>query len=142
MSLEMFCKRPLITLSPRSTVYEACQVLKNENIGCLVAQEDGRLCGILTDRDIALKVTGAGKDPRETKVGDVMTPNPEHVSVDKGLYELAHLMHTLHVRRLPITDGNGKPLGMVTLDDLLVLFADEVGEIGKSVSEAFTRKAA
>ncbi|HEX9880350.1 MAG TPA: CBS domain-containing protein [Candidatus Binatia bacterium] len=142
MSLEMFCKRPLVTISPRSTVYEACQILKDENIGCLVAEEDGRLSGILTDRDIALKVTGTGKDPRQTKIGDIMTPDPAYVAVDKGLYELAALMHTLHVRRLPITDGDGKPLGMVSLDDLLVLFAGEMGEIGKGVSEALTRKAA
>ena len=141
MSLEMFCKRPLLTISPGSTVYDACQLLKDENVGCLVAQENGQLCGILTDRDITLKVTGAGKDPRQTKISDIMTPNPGHVSVDKDMHDVTTLMHTLHVRRMPITDSGGKAVGMVTLDDLLALFGEEIGELGKSVSETFSRKA-
>lgn len=142
MSLEMFCRRPVVTISPRSTVYEACQLLKDENIGCLVAQEDGKLSGILTDRDIAIKAAGAGKDPRQTKVGEIMTPNPAHISVDKNLHDLTTLMHALHVRRMPIVDGGDKPVGMVTLDDLLVLFADEMWEMGRTVSETFYHKAA
>ncbi|MBI2087997.1 MAG: CBS domain-containing protein [Deltaproteobacteria bacterium] len=142
MSLEMFCRRPVVTISPESTVYEACGLLKDKNIGCLVAQEDGKLSGILTDRDIALKVVGDGKDPRSARVRDIMTPNPARISVDKDLHDLTTLMHALHVRRMPIVDGGGKAVGIVTLDDLIVLFADEMWEMGKTVSETFFHKAA
>jgi len=142
MSLEMFCKRPVVSVSPRSTVYEACQLLKEENLGCLVAQEDGQLSGILTDRDIAIKVSGEGKDSRQTRVGEIMTPNPARISVDKSLHDLTTLMHALHVRRMPIVDGGGKAVGFVTLDDLIVLLADEMWEMGRTVSETILHKAA
>lgn len=142
MSLDMFCKRPVVTISPESTVYEACQFLKDKNIGCVVVQEDGKLSGILTDRDIALKVAGEEKDSRRTKVRDIMTSNPARISADKGLHDLTTLMHALHVRRMPIVDGGGKAVGIVTLDDLLVLFADEMWEMGRTVSETFFHKAA
>ena len=96
----------------------------------------------VTDRDIALKVVGDGKDPRSASVRDIMTPNPARISVDKDLHDLTTLMHALHVRRMPIVDGGGKAVGIVTLDDLIVLFADEMWEMGKTVSETFFHKAA
>ncbi len=135
MSLEMFCRRSLVTISPRSTVYDACQLLREKKIGCLIAQENGKLDGILTDRDIALKVAGEGKDPRQIKVGEIMTPNPARISVDKNLHDLTALMHALHVRRMPITDGGGKAIGIATLDDVLVMLADDMWEMGKTVAE-------
>lgn len=136
MSLEMFCRRPLMTISPRSSVYDACQILREKKIGCLIAQENGKLDGILTDRDIALKVAGEGRDPRQVKVGEIMTPNPARISVDKELHDLTALMHALHVRRMPITDDGGKAVGIATLDDVLVMLSDEMWEMGRSVSEA------
>ena len=135
MSLDMFCKRPLVTISPRSSVYEACQLLKEKKIGCVLAQENGKLDGILTDRDIALKVAGEGRDPRQVKVGEIMTPNPARISMDKDLHDLTALMHALHVRRMPITDGGGKAVGIATLDDVLVMLANDMWEMGKAVSE-------
>jgi len=111
--------------------------MESENVGCMVVQEDGSLCGILTDRDVALKVTGESKDPQGTKVGDVMTKNPVHISVDKGLQELTSLMHSSHVRRVPIVNGLNKVLGIVTLDDLIAVISDEMFEIGRTVAEGF-----
>jgi len=135
MSLQEFCQRRVVTISPRSSVADACQLMAQNNIGCMVVQEDGKLCGILTDRDIALKVAGETKDSRQTKVGEVMTPNPVAISVDKNLHELTRFMHTNHVRRVPIIDGGNKVLGIVTLDDLIAMLSDEMFEIGKTVSE-------
>jgi CBS domain-containing protein len=142
MSLQQFCERPLITVSPAQTISEACQLLQDKNIGCLVAVENGTLCGILTDRDIALKVTGAGKDPRQTTVREVMTANPARIPVNKNLSDLTELMHAFHVRRVPIVDGGNKPLGLVTLDDLLVLLGKEMSDVGDSVSATLFRKPA
>ncbi len=135
MSLEMFCKRPLVTISPRGTAYDACQMLRDKKVGCLLVQENGKLDGILTDRDIALKVAGESKNPREVKVGEIMTPNPARISVDKELHDLTSLMHALHVRRMPIMNGGGEAIGIATLDDVLVMLSDEMWEMGRSVSE-------
>lgn len=135
MSLQEFCRRRVVTVSPKSNIVDACQLMARNNIGCMVAEEDGRLCGILTDRDIALKVAGEAKDPRQTKIDEVMTAKPVCISVDKNLHDLTSLMHTRHVRRVPIVDGSNKVLGIVTLDDLIAMLSDEMFEIGKTISE-------
>jgi CBS domain-containing protein len=106
------------------------------NIGCMLVQEDGKPCGILTDRDVALKVAGEMKDSRKTKVAEVMTPEPACISVDKDLHDLISLMHAKHIRRVPIVDGANKVLGIVTLDDLIGRLGDEMFEIRKTVLEA------
>jgi CBS domain-containing protein len=136
MSLQKFCQRPVVTISPEQTIVEACQLLRERNVGCLVAVDGEKPCGILTDRDIALKVIGEKKDPQRTKVRDVMTANPTCISVTKTVHDLTALMHAHHVRRVPIVDGKDQVLGMVTLDDLVMLLGQEMAEIGRGVSGA------
>jgi len=142
MSLQRFCKRPTVTIAPEQPIREACQLLEERNVGCLVVEEHGQLCGILTDRDIALRVVGQGKDPHLTHVGAVMTLNPVRIAVDSTVHELTMLMHSQQVRRVPIIDASGRAIGIVTLDDLLVLLGDEMSDLGKTVAEAFFRKPA
>jgi CBS domain-containing protein len=142
MSLQRFCKRPPVTIAPERTIPEACQLLEERNVGCLLVEEHGQLCGMLTDRDIAIRVVGQGKNPHLTSVGTMMTPNPVRIHVDSTLHELTMLMHSQHVRRVPIIDASGRAIGIVTLDDLLVLLSDEMSDLGKAVSEAFFRKPA
>jgi CBS domain-containing protein len=139
MSLQKFCARPVVTISPEQPIVEACQLLRDKNVGCLVAVDSEKPCGILTDRDIALKVIGEKKDPQRTKVRDIMTTNPTCISVTKTLHDLTALMHSHHVRRVPIVDGKDKVLGMVTLDDLLMLLGQEMADIGQGVSGALFR---
>jgi CBS domain-containing protein len=102
-------------------------------------EDNGKLCGILTDRDIVLKVTGEQREPRTTKVAEVMTRDPVRISVNKDLRHLTSLMHAFHVRRVPVVDGYDTTLGIITLDDLIALLADEMSEIGKAISEEFPR---
>ncbi|MBI4525684.1 MAG: CBS domain-containing protein [Deltaproteobacteria bacterium] len=137
MSLQDFCRKRVVTISPDASVMEGCRMMKDNNVGCIVAEDDGKLCGILTDRDIALKVAGEKRDPQMTSVRDVMTRNPVRISVEKDLRDLTALMHSHHVRRVPIVNGIDKTLGIVTLDDLIALLGDEMSEIGKAVSEGF-----
>lgn len=111
MSLQQFCERPVVTIALQQTIIEACQLLRAMNLGCLAVEAEGKLCGILTDRDIALKVTEARKDPEQTTVQEVMTPNPVRISVDQSLQELTALMHSRQVRRVPIVDGGNKVIG-------------------------------
>jgi CBS domain-containing protein len=139
MSLQTFCGKRLVTISPERSIAEACWLMKEKNVGCLIAEHQGKLCGIITDRDIALKVTGEEKDPLTTMVQEIMTSDPVQISVDKDLPELVSLMHSRHVRRVPIIDGAELTLGIVTLDDLIALFGYEMSEIGKAISEEIPR---
>ena len=137
MSLENFCRKPVIKISPDDTIVEACRLMEANNVGCLIAENEGKLCGIVTDRDIALKVTGAQRDPQQTTVKAIMTRDPIRISVSKDLRQLTSLMHAYHVRRVPIVDGYDTTLGIISLDDLIALFGDEMSEIGKAISEEF-----
>ena len=139
MSLQNYCRKPVVRISPETNITEACQLMEQNNIGCLIAEREGKLCGIVTDRDIALRVTGAKRDPDKTKVKDIMTPDPIRISVDKDLHHLTELMHAYNVRRVPIVNGFDTTLGIVTLDDLIALFGEEMSEIGKAISEEFPR---
>lgn len=140
MSLHKFCERPVVTIAPDQSIATACQLLREKNVGCLLAVENGKLCGILTDRDIALKVSGEKKDPQQTTVRDIMTANPARITVNKTLHDLTSLMHAQHVRRVPIVESGDKVVGMVTLDDLLILLGQEMADIGQGVSGALFRQ--
>jgi CBS domain-containing protein len=139
MSLQNFCRKPLVKVTPETNIMEACRLMEQNNVGSVVAERDGKLCGILTDRDIALRVAGARKDPRTTLVNDIMTPDPIRISADKDLPQLTALMHAYHVRRVPIVNGFDTALGIVTLDDLVAQLGDEMWEIGRAISEEFPR---
>ena len=137
MSLHSYCRKPVVRISPETNITEACRLMEQNNIGCLIAEREGKLCGIITDRDIALRVTGAQRDPDKTKVEDVMTPDPIRVSVDKDLHHLTALMHAYHVRRVPIVQGFDTTLGIVTLDDLIAQLGSNISEIGRAIFEEF-----
>ena len=137
MSLQTYCRKPVVRISPETNITEACQLMKQNNIGCLIAEQKGKLCGIVTDRDIALRVTGARRDPDRTLVQEIMTPDPIRISVDKELHHLTALMHAYHVRRVPIVNGFDTALGIVTLDDLIAQLGEEMSEIGKAIAEEF-----
>ena len=106
MSLQKFCQQSVVTISSDKNIRQACQLLRTHNIGCIIAAEEGKLSGILTDRDLALRVTGENEDPECTTGREVMTPEPIHIAVDKSLHELTALMHTHRARRLPVKWGS------------------------------------
>jgi CBS domain-containing protein len=137
MSLETFCRKPLVKVEPDTSITEACELMAQNNIGCLVVEQNEKLCGILTDRDIALRVAGTGKDSQTTRVKEIMTPDPIRISADKDLTQLTALMHAYHVRRVPIINGFDTTLGIVTLDDLVAQLGAEMWQIGRAISEEF-----
>ena len=140
MSLQQFCERSVVTISPDQSVAEACRLLQEKNVGCVVATDGDQVRGILTDRDIALKVAGEKRDAQRTTVREVMRANPICISVNKSLHDLTAVMHAHHVRRVPIVDAGDKVVGIVTLDDLLVLLSEEMSDMGKGISGALFRK--
>ena len=135
MSLRTFCRHRVVTISPERSAAEACWPMKEKNVGCLIVENHGKRCGIITDRDIALKVTGEERDPLTTMVQEIMSGDPARISVDKDLPELVSLMHSRHVRRVPIVDETELTLGIVTLVDLIALFGYEMSALGNAVSE-------
>jgi CBS domain-containing protein len=140
MSLQKFCRKPVAKISADVNIVDACRMLEERNVGCLIVESDGKLCGVITDRDIALKVTGAQRDPQKTTVKEIMTADPIRVFEDRDLHHLTSLMRTYHVRRVPIVNEDHKTVGIVTLDDLIALLGEEMSDVGKAIAEGFPQE--
>ena len=108
----------VIRISPEETAAVAARTLTHYNIGILpVCDYGGRLCGLVTDRDLVIRCIAAGKNPAATAVGDVMTRNVVWADGGMDVAVAAHLMGRQQVRRLPVVE-NGRLCGMVSLADM------------------------
>ena len=111
---------PAIRINQDETVEVAARTLTHYNIGVLpVCGNDGRVCGMVTDRDLVTRCLASGKIPGHTKVREIMTGNVVSARPDMEAGVAAHLMGRQQVRRLPVME-NGKLCGMVSLGDLAV----------------------
>jgi CBS domain-containing protein len=102
----------------------------------LVLDNDRRPVGIVTDRDIAVRVVGEGRDPANTTVADVMSRSPRTVSELAAIEDALALMRAHGVRRLPVVTPQGTLVGVVTLDDVLALLADELWQMGRLIRKS------
>lgn len=89
-----------------------------QDCGCLpVVDRDGRIVGTVTDRDLAVRVLAKGKGP-DTRVGEIMSPDPSCCSIDDDLSAVEHIMEERQVRRVPVLDESGCCIGIIAQADL------------------------
>jgi CBS domain-containing protein len=138
--LKQLAIKPVITASARMTIAEAARAMKQKNVGALIVVNAGRPLGVLTDRDIAIDVVAAGKDPDAVHVEDVMRKKPATLREDLGLMDAARIFAKTGVRRLPVVDKAGRVSGIVALDDLMMLLGNEMGLVAGALA-AGLRKA-
>jgi CBS domain-containing protein len=91
---------------PSDPIVEAARLMRDENVGSLPVSDEGRLVGMLTDRDIAVRVVAEGRSPESTTVGEVFSPNPVAARPDQDLDEALQLMAQHQVRRLPVVEDD------------------------------------
>ena len=109
-----------ICLGETSTVAEAIgHMLERRQAGVLIVDGDGRLTGIFTERDVLTRVAGAGRDAMRTCLHDVMTPNPEALSSADRIAYAVHSMSVAGYRTVPLVDDNRRPVGVVTVSDVI-----------------------
>lgn len=107
-------------------------MMKAEAVGCVVATSDGEdAIGIVTDRDLAIRIVASDSDPDATPVSAIMSAPPVTAEATQPLDEVVAKMSAHGVRRLPILSG-GRAIGMVTYDDLLVAFGRELAQLGEA----------
>ena len=119
MEIKDIMTQSVVSIDPNESVEVAARTMTRHNIGALPVCSNGKLCGMLTDRDIVTRCLAANRQPGSTQVRQVMT---EQVTAVRPVMETgaaAHLMGRLQVRRLPVVE-NGKLCGMVSLGDLAV----------------------
>lgn len=110
-------KKDIKTISSSATVHEAAQVMKKNNIGCLVVV-NSTLEGIVTERDMLFKVTAEAKDPTKITVREIMTPEVITISPDDPLEIAMDVMAKHNIKRLPVVMGN-EVVGIITSTDIV-----------------------
>lgn len=116
---EVMVPRPQ-TVDPTTTILMAAQMMRDSDIGDVLITEEGRLRGILTDRDIVVRAVATGDDVRETTVGDCCSSSDlQTVSSREGIDHAVRIMREHALRRLPVVD-DGELVGVVSLGDLAV----------------------
>lgn len=125
------------TVTADASASEAAQVMKTSDVGVVPVVEGGEPVGLITDRDLVIRVLAEGKDPVEVRAGDIATRAPISVTPDMRLSEARELMEQHQVRRLPVVKGR-QLVGILSLGDVAWAEAStrEVGEALRAVSES------
>ena len=126
MSLLKIASVPPAAVAPNATVLEAVEIMAEHGVGAIAVVENGQLLGIFTERDVMLRVVLRHRNPKDTRVGEVMT-SPAETITDETPEEdaLVHMVER-HVRHLPIVNSSGQLTGMLSIRNLLEHRVDEL----------------
>lgn len=144
------CNRDVVFVNREVTVHAACKLMRHYHVGSLVVVDDAggvvgtggiRVpVGIVTDRDVVIEINAMDLDPKVITAGDIMSVElvtaPESLSVSEAI----ELMRFRGVRRLPIVNGENRLVGIVTIDDLLAVLAENISAIARVVSREHTHE--
>jgi CBS domain-containing protein len=116
---------------------EAANKMSTLDVGVLPVREGNQLVGMLTDRDITIRAVAAGRDPKQTTVGEIMSPDLFYCYEDQDVNDAARMMADHQIRRLPILNRDQQLVGIVSLGDLAVDVANDklTGEALEEISE-------
>ena len=140
MEIRDIMTRSVVSIDPAESVEVAARTMTQYNIGALPVCANGKLCGMLTDRDIVTRCLAANRLPGNTSVKQIMTRQVTSVRPDMETGVAAHLMGRLQVRRLPVVE-DGKLCGMVSLGDMAVReetaidASDALSDVSCNISE-------
>jgi CBS domain-containing protein len=131
------CNRVVIDITEDEPVRRAAELMRKYHVGTLVVTRFGDEqhvpVGIITDRDIVVETTAAGLDPEEVTVGDIMTDKLVQAAEDDEIPDVLELMRKKGVRRMPVVNLQGGLVGVLAVDDLLQLCAEDLGAIAEIV---------
>lgn len=123
------------SVDPETDVGEAARILRDENVGSLPVVRDGRVTGIVTDRDLAIRVLAEGRDPGSTRVADVVSGEPVTVRADQDLDEALRLMAHHQLRRLIVVEDSDRLVGILAQADVALTGDEErAGEVVEEIS--------
>jgi len=133
MALRDLMIKDVTSLPPTASVLDAAKFMADMNVGSVIVMKDNSPSGFLTDRDIVTKVLAQGKDPKTTKISEIMVTTVVTISEDKGIFDVTKLMSARGIRRVPVVDSIGKLVGVIALDDVLILLGKEMQNIAAAL---------
>ena len=128
--------RPVVVATTQESVSTAARRLRDKHVGCVVVTRDGHPIGIVTDRDLAVRVVAEARDPKHTSIGEIVTFDPVTLRDDETIDSAVLRMKESGVRRLPIVDAGGHVVGIVTADDLLIQLGRQLAAVADAVDNA------
>jgi CBS domain-containing protein len=135
MSVGRICVRDVDLAEVGESAWRAAERMHQHGVGTLVVVgPDRRPIGILTDRDLVERVLAQSVDPHETTVGSIMTERPTTIPEGAPIESAVRIMRSGRFRRLPVVDDTGQLVGLLSLDDVLMLIAEEFADIGQLLS--------
>lgn len=144
MTISEICNREVVIAGRDLSVADTARLMREHHVGDVIVADPvgghARPVGIVTDRDIVVEVVAAGLSPDSLTAGDIMGPELAVVRESEGVFETLRYMRAQGVRRMPVVDRDGWLLGIVTLDDLMELLAEEMGELAGLISRERRRE--
>jgi CBS domain-containing protein len=136
--------RPPVCVEPAANVRYAINAMNEHRTGCVLVAEDARLLGIFTERDVLNKVVAQGADIDTTTVAEVMTSDPECLTLDDGIAYALNMMSVGGFRHIPLVDAAHCPTGIVAMRDIVDfivdLFPEEVLNLPPSPAHGIARE--
>ena len=130
MAVRDLCRREVDTARYDESALDAARRMRDKQVGTLVVVDGERPVGILTDRDLTVRILAAGLDPNKTRVSEVMTPSPTTVTEETEIAAAVGHMRAGRFRRLPVVGPDGHLRGIIALDDVIGVVATELAEVG------------
>jgi len=136
MKVKDIMSKTVFNLNPEDTVDQAAHLMKEHNVGSIPVCSNGKVIGIITDRDIALRSVADGNNSTTQKIREIMSSNPVLGNPEMDVTEAGRIMGERQIRRLPIVENN-KLVGIISLGDIAVEpnLQDKAGCILSDVSE-------
>jgi CBS domain-containing protein len=108
-----------ITLSASTSIHEAAKKMRDADVGAIIVEENGKICGIVTDRDVTIRGIAEDKDPKSTKLSEVCSKDVTTVPPDDDVEHVVAIMRDKAIRRVPVLE-NGQAVGILSLGDLAI----------------------
>lgn len=128
----------IIKITHNSSVTKLAEMMKESHVGCVLVVEkiDSSLpIGLVTDRDIVIKVVANNIDPETITVENIMTRQVKYLNYKAEIHEAIQLMKDEGIRRLPLVDDSGSLVGIVTVDDLIHEFSEDLEDLSEIIEK-------
>lgn len=146
MPVGEICNREVIVVQRGNTALEAAKLMRSHHVGDVIVVDDGsgmrKPVGIITDRDLVIEIMSAELDPSQIAVGDILVSELLTIDENAGVFEAIELMRSGGVRRLPVVGDKGALIGILALDDLLELLAEELLSLSKLIRHERNKESA
>ncbi|MFA7346863.1 MAG: CBS domain-containing protein [Desulfurivibrionaceae bacterium] len=145
MPIGEFCNREVVFATRKTSIIEAAQLMRRYHVGDLVVVDEagGKRVpvGMVTDRDIVIEIIAKSLPVTDFTVGDIMGPQLISVQEAEGVVETIRLMRANGIRRIPVVKQDGELVGIMSVDDMMDLLAEELAELAKVAPREQAREA-